>query len=399
MAGIVEIGKDRWLAGMTWLAYETSPSKADLREDAGRQNADWVSVRNASDFKQAGFCPAIEGEKLRKLNSLAAKLAESKQQPWLGIFRIADNLSWYIAVRDNHTILPDGDVLGTDEDMRLAQERHAGYIDWNHVKGDLTDLEAMIKLVDEKSSPIKAISGMPPGQQVAIGAAVATTVLVAGGFLWWKHQQALAQAHEMAVSMQRERQRLAHFTAAPKAPPPPSLPILPPPSSWLHACGAALLDLPLSNQAWALTKPSCSQTSASITWLRGEGATLNDHPDCAVSANGDTCVEAIPFTALEAREMDDLLTSVEASVRFRQWTQTVGFKVTLPPAAPPPQPLPGADKPAPPAFTQTAVTLDMPISPFSDDVGRALDAIPGLRLSSASMTDTGWSLQGVLYGR
>lgn len=398
MTGIVEIGKERWLAGMTWLAYEGSPSRANLREDAVAERADWVTVRNASDFKQAGFCAAIEGEKLRKLNSLAAKLAESKQQPWLGIFRIDDNLSWYIAVRDNHTILPDGDVLGNDEDIRLAQERHAGYIDWNHVKGDLADLEAMIKLVDEKSSPIKSISGSSMTPQVVVGAAVAATVLGAGGF-WWKHQQTLAQAHDIAVSMQRERQRLAHLPATPKAPPPPSLPVLPPPSAWLHACGAALLDQPLSNAAWALDKPGCGQASASITWVRGEGATLTEHPDCAVSADGDACVQVIRFTALQSKEMDDLLTAAEASLRLRQWMQTVGFKLTLPPSAPQPQPLPGTDKPAPPPFTQTQVTLDMPVSPFSDDMGRALDAIPGLRLSSASMTNTGWSLQGVLYGR
>jgi len=402
MSGIIQIGKRRWLAGMSWLSYESSPSKSDLREDAERQRAAWVSIRNATDYKQAGFCAPIEGEKTRNLFSLAAKLAESKQQPWLGVFRIDDQLSWYIAVRDNHTILPDGDVLGGPDEIRAARERHSGFLDWNHVEGDLAALTEMLDAVDEKSSPVKPIDGVSTTPQIAIAATVGVSLLVGAGW-WYSHKQ--QEERERQAAMAAMRMRLAQQAAAPKiaapAAAPSSAPAIPAPDIWLHACGNAVLDLPLSQYGWALDKVTCNQASAVVTWKRSDGATLDQHPDGTVSPDGEVVTQALPLPKLDALPMEALLSRQEASERFRAWTQSSNLKLTFtpPPSAPPA--LPGADKqqaPAP-AFTQAAFSLSTAVTPFASEFEQALAALPGMRISGIELTDAGWTLQGVLYAR
>jgi hypothetical protein len=403
MAGIVQIGKHRWLAGMTWLSYESVPSKADLREDAERQRAEWVSLRNATDYKQAGFAAAIEGEKTRNLFSLAAKLAESKQQPWLGVFRINDQLSWYIAVRDNHTILPDGDVLGGPNEIRAARERHSGFLDWNHVEGDLSMLVEMLEAVDEKSSPVKPIAGNAAALRAAAAVAAGLCV-VAGAGLWYSHKQAEERERKAAfVAMQAQlaKQALQAKAAAPAAAA-ASAPSLPTPTNWLQACGNAILDLPLSQDAWTLEKVGCGQTAAIVTWRRAPGATVDEHPEGVVSTDGEAVIQTISLGQLNAVEMEALLSRQDANDRLRGWAQATGLTLTFSAATVPPPSLPGADKQLPaalPAFSESAFTLTSPVTPFSADFEHSLASMPGLRVSAATMTDMGWTLQGVLYAR
>ena len=60
--------------------------------------------------------------------SLAAIVASTHKQPWEGVFKIADNLWWYIAVRNDHSILPEGDIVGTMEQITAARN-HNNYDD------------------------------------------------------------------------------------------------------------------------------------------------------------------------------------------------------------------------------------------------------------------------------
>ncbi|RWA45651.1 hypothetical protein AU476_01045 [Cupriavidus sp. UYMSc13B] len=264
MAGIIQIGKRRWVAGMTWASYEDTPNKVELREDAQRLNSTWAAVRIGEDCIQGGFCGAIEGEKVSKLYSLAAMLADSRKQPWLGIFKIGDGLWWYVAVRDGHAILPDGDVLGGEEETYAARERHSGYTDWNYVEGDLELLESLIKEVEDGPTRIKSLDGKAYLPKILAGTTIALTAVAAGG--WWMHNQHEQEAAKQRAAMARMREQMAQ--AKLNENPVVSTPAitLPLPAAFLRSCGDAVT-LPISQYGWLIDSvaalwtrpPSCGR--------------------------------------------------------------------------------------------------------------------------------------------
>lgn len=220
MAQIITIGKRRWLAGMHWTSYEETPGKEELRQDAQRTQGmgqgrnsiapAWIALRTNDEAIQAGFAEAIGVKSPKHIASLAAMLADSKVQPWNGIFQIADDLWWYIAVRDGHAILPDGDVIGTKAEIDAARQRHASFTDWNVVEGDLGLLEAMLNAVVHKPTPVRStVSNHLPMMWMVVGSVVLVGLAI-GGWQWQVHtaetERLRAQLLEKSVRKKRRNQ-------------------------------------------------------------------------------------------------------------------------------------------------------------------------------------------------
>ncbi|AVA38348.1 type 4b pilus protein PilO2 [Cupriavidus metallidurans] len=395
MAGIIQIGKRRWVAGMTWASYEDKPNKAELREDAQRLSSTWAAVRIGEDCIQGGFCSAIEGEKGSKLYSLAAMLADSRKQPWLGIFKIEEGLWWYVAVRDGHAILPDGDVLGGEAETYAARERHSGYTDWNYVEGDLELLASLIKDVEESPTRIKSIDGNWHLPKILAGATIGLAAVAAGG--WWmyyQHEQEAAAKQRAAMARMREQMAQAKANEKPVAPSPAIT--LPLPAAFLRACGDAVT-LPISQYGWLIDSVSCTVDQAAVVWARKEGATVEFRPDGELSDNGEKTTQRISL-GLNRQSKDDRIALGDAADRLRAWAQAAGYPLTLtvPVSDKASTALPGADTtPALPASPEMSVNIKISISIFDLD----LPDIPGLRLTAINMTATGWELIGALYGR
>lgn len=399
MARIVQIGKRRWLAGMTWSSFEDAPSKAELKEDAQRLGASWACVRINESAIQAGFSEPIDNaERPFKLYSLAAMLADSREQPWLGIFKIEEGVWWYIAVRDGHAILPDGDVIGGEAEIHAARERHSGYTDWKYIEGDLDLLEEFIKDVDAKPTPVRSLSG---GNLPTFPLIVAVLVLATagGGGYWWWHQRQLAQEQERVAAMAKVRAQMLAGQPVVAAPSP--LLTTPRPNDWLAACGNVILPLPLSQYGWALDQVICGTTSATIHWVRKDGATVAYKPEGSLSPEGDQVDQVIPLAGLNAQGSNDAIDLPAAKLVLRAWAQAVNFALAVNESAPAPI-LPGATSAPAQANTslpapspQVSIQLDMPISPFGLD----MSSIPGLRLTSLKSFNNGWRMEGVLYGR
>lgn len=393
MAGILRIGKRQWLAGMTWASYEDAPNKEELSEDAERLNSTWAAVRLGEDCIQGGFCAAIDGHKGSKLYSLAAMLADSRKQPWLGIFKINEELWWYVAVRDGHAILPDGDVLGGREEIYAARERHSGYTDWNYVEGDTKLLEDLINEIADKPTRVKSLKGNPATPKLLASAALVLGAVGIGVHFWSEHLQAVKQQEAMA----RMRAQLAQSapTVAPLPPSPATT--LPIANDFIRACGDAVLDLPISQFGWGMESVSCAPTSASVVWTRMEGATVDYRPNGDLSTDGEKVTEAIPLS-LAQQSSDDRVPLAEALERMRAWSQAAGFALSMTIAVPSinPSGLPGAaPEAAPPPPPQASVTIPVSVSPFELD----LSDIPGLRITGVKMMASGWELTGTLYGR
>lgn len=399
MVRIIQIGKRRWLAGMTWSSFEDAPSKDELKEDAQRLGASWACVRIGESAVQAGFCaPLDDAKQPSKLYSLAAMLADSREQPWLGIFKIDEGVWWYIAVRDGHAILPDGDVIGGEAEIHAARERHSGYTDWKYIEGDISLLQEFIKDIDAKPTPVRSLAGgnLPTIPLMASGFFL---VAVLGGGYWWWHLKQQEQEQERVVAMAKMRAQLLAGQTVVAAPSP--LLTTPQPNDWLAACGNIILAQPLSQNGWALNEVSCDQASVNISWVRKDGATVANKPQGNLSPQGDLVGQMIPLVGLNSNGRNDAIDLPSAKLVLRAWAQAASFTLAVNEAAPSPV-LPGATNVsvdnktgAPTILPQASVTLDIPVSPFSMN----MSSIPGLRLTNLRSTNQGWNVEGILYGR
>jgi len=392
MAHIVQIGKRRWLVGMTWRSFEDTPDKTELSDDADRLKASWVAVRVGDEAIQAGYCAAVIDVKSPKgVASLAAMLADSREQPWLGTFQLSEDLWWYVAVRDGHAILPDGDQVGTKEEIFAARDRHFGYGEWNAVEGDLRLVEEFINEIDAKRTPVRSLNG-PVIPKATIFASAAMLAVVLGlGYYWHfkQHSDEVAQKNAMAAL----RAKLASMQSAP-APVVSPLLSLPSTTTWLKACNNVIDSIPLSKAGWALNNISCNTNSVFVHWAYANGATVTVKPDGVVAADGNSIDQsvALPQLPLGANDAVDLNT---AKMSLRAWAQSAGFSLAITDAAAPVQ-LPGStDKKTAPAPQMAAVNIDVSVSPFDLE----LSSIPGLRLTKISTMPTGWHVEGAIYGR
>lgn len=389
---IVQIGKHQWLAGMSWRSFEDSPSKELLNQDKEKLGVSWVCVRLGESAIQAGYCAAIdEIKRPKKLFSLAAMLADSREQPWLGIFKIAEGLWWYVAVRDGHAILPDGDIVGDENEIFAARERHSGFSDWKYVEGDVQYLEGLIASIDAKPSRIRSLERSPLLSPVAIcvSATIVSSVFAAG---WWLNKTRNEEENQAAMVRMK-----AHLQAKPAVVAPSPLKTLSMPNEWLASCYAVLSDLNLSEYGWALGDVACEGSTAAVKWLRADGATVAHMPPGILSESGDL--------VMQVHELKTDLTSIKenaiqmsmAKLALSSWSQAANFTLTFS-TAPEPKLLPGEkftkEVSATGGLKAISVKIFTKISPFHLD----LSAIPGLRLSAARPTENGWLIEGELYG-
>lgn len=398
MARVIQLGKRSWLAGMTWVSYEDAPNKEELMEDASRLGASWTSVRIGASAVQAGFsAPVADLKHPSKLFSLAAMLADSREQPWLGIFKIQEGVWWYIAVRDGHAILPDGDVVGGEAEIHAARDRHSGYTDWKYIEGDISLLDEFVKNISEKPTLVRSLTGESQRALPLLISAVVVAVLLGGSYWWW-HEKQSALERERIEAMAKMRARL--LANQPVVTLPSPLLTTPEANDWLAACGNAV-DLPLSRYGWVHDGVSCGTSAAMVHWTRQDGATVANRPAGTLGDHGNSVDEAIQLTGLKRQGRDDAIDLPAAKLLLRAWAQAANFTLTLTEPKPAPV-LPGAtnvpsqNKPGEPVPRPQAIfALEIPVSPFGLD----MSSIPGLRLTGLKSTVAGWRMEGVLYGR
>ena len=398
-ACVITIGKRRWVAGMLWRSFEEKPSRTELRQEGEDLQTDWAALRVGEDAIQAGFCAAVMDAKGRrskpkKLFSLAAAVADSQRQPWLGIYKIEEGLWWYIAVRDGQAILPDGDVIGGEAEIYAARERHSGFGDWTYVEGNLDDLSALVEGV--RPSPVFALHGAPDWLRPAAGLAIVAVAAGAGGLWWHEHQLAAQRARQLAMA---RIHALLEQKQVKKVLPSPLL-TTPLPDAWLSACGGAIENVLVSRDGWTVGEVSCAGNAASIVWRRMPGATTAARPQGALDAGGNKVFQSVPLALKSAAGRNNGQSlAVEESDLFAL-LQGMGVKgiIQSAPSQPPASALPGgkaAGKSTAPAIPQARVHFTLPVAPFSVN----WDAIPGFRISRIAMHADGWTVEGVLYGR
>jgi hypothetical protein len=396
VARVVRIGNRDWVAGLSWRSFEDVPSKAELREDAEQLKASWATVRVGEEAVQGGFCKPIEGVKNpNKLCSLAAMMADSHREPWLGIFKIDADLFWYIAVRDGHAILLDGDVIGTEQEILDARERHLAIGDWEYVTGNLDNLKELLDSIDAKPSRLKSLNEDKSKPVMIAAAAVVAVGALGGGAYWWHAKQ---QADEQArlAAIQSFRARMA--ASKPQVVTDPNASAMPAPADWLRACGQIMYPLALSRNGWLLDQVGCDSKSVVVRWVIGEGATVANKPPGVVSDDGNADVDRISIGNIKPRDSRDVIALGDAKLAARAWAQAGGYQLAFSGAPEAPH-LPGAPAAPVAPSNQVVVAIDMGVSPLRPESMRQLTSLPGLRLMGMKTTETGWHLEGVIYGR
>ena len=167
----------------------------------------------------------------------------------------------------------------------------------------------------------------------------------------------------------------------------------PAPQAWLAACRDSIEALPVSYDGWVLSAIACEPGGVSVGWARGIGATVAQHPPGGISLDGNTITNTIPLPALSPGP-DDARGLDAGALALVALLQPLAVQPQI--TAPPPQTLPGQTQPSGPVVTPSqAVSFTSPLPPWEID----FSGVPGLRLTSIQYTDSGWIVQGSLYGR
>ena len=416
MARIIQLGDRHYLAGMRWVSYTEKPDKADIQENASRFNANWHALREGAAL-QSGFCEELAPKIPSKLESLAARLAEARIEPWMGVFEISveDDLYWYIAVRDQHAILPNGDVIGTKAEILDAQQLHQSYDDWKYVEGDSDLLQSLLQNT-AKATLVKAIKLSTVTKRSRVIASCLTVGIVAasiGGYFWYESYQAQEKAQRLArqkaaLDKQNQASKAEMLNLALK----PML-TLPLPHELLLACRDVLYSSPVSDKGWIRDSFLCSSGSAIIFRKRGAGASVSILPsDATPDATGETATQSTHIkTPPERKALPALVPHSEASFALRGWAQRSGLPLTLTaPASIMPKRqattnttalagitdmLDGGKKSeAPLPYLQSTFAVTLKFAPFDLQF-----EVPGLFIKSIKTTTDGYVIEGVLYGK
>ena len=428
-ARVITIGKKRYIVGLSWRSFDHVQKIGALREmgktmfpdEQGdplgllpAKGAQWYAMRPVSEeIVQAGFCRKPDGVKSTSgLIALAPLVASVRMQPWLGIYKVAEGLWWYIAVRDGHTILPDGDAIGDEPFILALREQHSGFGDWNYINGQLEDLENLIEESEEKPSKVLPLNGAAiPSYYIAAGVGVA---IAAGGALWWtNHRQAQEAERQRQAALARARAEMQHkkIIEQSKAAPSP-LSIEPMPDEWLAACYLSSRSIPVSKDGWVLKSYECNAETNSVAavWHREEGATVAHRPGGALSADGDAVYATLPILKpLDAGHDSGGQMDTERE-ELLAWSQSIGVKTTLTiPDVTVAKSLPGQERKEVAGPSPHARSLDfsfeIPFLPQGHDApqgdgsqhGLGLDNVAGARVSKLSFDGLKWKISGHLY--
>lgn len=400
MGTLIRLAGDRrvFVAGMYWRHEDRYPARKTLKE--GARNTDFlVAVRRTqSGAIQSGFTEPVLNEDGRqagkpfkgKMYSLAAAVAEVLQEPWQGVFDLGDGRYWYIAVRENYEVLPDGDFIGDYDAVDKRMREHAAYDAWRlTVNGGVEKiLELVAKSVKQK--PVRDIrknAWIP----VLVGGGVAGAAII-GGMIYWNHvdeqieraKQAEMLRHLAVEHAMMERRALADV---------PWLKLAKP-SAFLGGCAHGASSIPLSNNGWLLDTVTCAQMAGGahqasqhlvLIWKWSAGATMLAAPAGIVSHQGSEIVQQVSEQPLPASRNGVLLSAQAALRRLYGLAQIthVGIHVSPLSLATPSSGLPGepAHTPAHGKKLWTVFTISMhgPLGAIGG--GEVWNTLPGLRLT------------------
>lgn len=360
-----------WIAGLTWRSFANYPTLSERREDAQALASEWMVFRHSFDIIQAGFCPALKDKSPKKLYSLAAAVAEEYPQPWCGIFKLNEKSWWYIAVRDGQAILPDGDVVGNHAKVRAVQKQHESYGDWNVHDGTLEDLLPLLEFSKKnlKMGKVKSVEPVPIWKILAF-ILIFIVLVVGAASAYIEHEHQLHKAAQQAV-------KDVMFNNSP-------LKMTPSPNNWVRNCLLIVESLPISQNGWLADKISCSGNQADIVWERLDSTTVLSRPFGMLSKDGNQVVQVRYFqNIIQGQDVIKNYTLEDNTLYSILQPINVQVEISEPVYSPSG------------AFEVQTINFTLPFAPSNIDFNK----VSGLRIDALDWTESGWMIQGKLYGK
>lgn len=406
MAEIVTLPglKPRFVAGLYWRHEDRRP-KAGVLIKSSREYGRWGLGRKTSlGSFQSGYLDPIPGlNRPSGLLSLAAVVADVRQEPWQGVYELGDGRYWLIAVRDNQGILPRGDVIADFDTIDRLQAELASVGDWDRVKGTAADLADLIGKEGVKRQRAARIRDLQHKTWVAPLVTVAA-VGVAGAVgmhLWRTHQRELAIERAAALARQQAIERAMAEKAAAARKPVVPWQQMPTNAALLDACGASWSVQKLDTGGWDLQGWKCSADRARVTietqWESAGGSPLDAPGTMSLDARSSRDSAAGP--QLVPQSASNVVAKQLAVRAIMALHVTYGLDVSLQAVPPGPPAQPGRPAAAPVPWEVLQVQIKSPAPLWALGLAPALNDIPGLRLSHVFWSSTGWVANGHLYTR
>lgn len=425
MIHTIEVGKGKtFIAGLHWqpLAGNGRNEMPGLLRGAGEEttklanemNFDLVVFRTA-DTLQVGFASSDEGASAGHY-SIAAAISKTIEMEYdvkhfLCVTETPDGQWLYVAQR-NGVILPDGDYVGSEDEVRSRVIASMSVGDWDLVfapghwgvsgseereleaflplKGDSIDFKKWWRLSPVRKSVIKPM---------VIGGGVCAVLLVAG-FAYQQHAEKQRQAELFRLAQlaaQAQGQQL-HIEPPPWEQQPRALAV------W-EGCQGALVSLKtLWPGNWSPSSATCTNGSFTIAWTRGEYGWIEHlreiYPNVHLSHNGESASMSLPYeTGSLASDSEPAPSERQRVLAMHSAGQQFGFTVALRKAQVAPT-LPGQTANAPQPTWQE-LTWEVKNSALPPSIVlKALDG-PAFRVRALQLNYTAglmsWSMEGVQY--
>ena len=177
---IVEIAGKKYYVGLSW---ETLSASERIKDKLKEYRTGFYCARNLSGMVNIGYADTIDS-KYKKLPSLAAAVANAKKEPWCGVFKIKDEY-WYIAVRDNQSIIPDVDVIGNENEIKELFNNNLS-LGWDDIIENGSEEDLLDLITNDKSYVLKVNN---PVYSIIIAASFVLLALFIIHFVFFKKNE------------------------------------------------------------------------------------------------------------------------------------------------------------------------------------------------------------------
>lgn len=382
--------------GLIWRYEERTPSRSTLRRLAESDGAWGIVRKSVHGVVQVGQGEPIRGRKAGEFRSLAATIADAHPQPWVGRYALDDGREWLVAVHDEHGILPDGDRVGTPEEIDGIIEGFGGESEWNQVSGGIDDIADLVR--SARKTPALQDLTAGPWRRWAIPVACISVLALAGGIGAFMHaRQAQLDEQARVASIRAFQQKQAAAAQAARS----ALPWVRDASAnaVLATCGSKWDAQHFEQDGWAVSTWDCKSTAGrvgvSVGWTRAGGLAAN--APGILDDGGDHSVETVDGPALPAAVAGKALSQPDARRAIWTFAQKNGLKLTLTGGGMPKLPGSTESDGAAPIWGLTNIALETYAPPWM--LGADFDEVPAMRVRTISFDfqKQQWRIEADLY--
>lgn len=259
---VIEIAGDKFVVGLEWFTVENEKKQLSkfLKEKKAKRYVKVISKNKK--YVNIGI-PKGEVKDVKDLFKypvLAPSLATVKNTSWAGIFKIDENTYYHIAVGNDGIILPDGDVIGTKEEVTEVYFRNLELLDeWGELtsEGTIDDLYNLTLHIKKKYYFNSEVLLLLDGKILYLASAVAIAVIVASYLAYKKKTETQQQTTHLNFEVIKRAQQQQQVNVIQKT-------TVAEPQELINSCYKAYYDTIMHYPGWTIKSVVCTPESITI---------------------------------------------------------------------------------------------------------------------------------------